>query len=1091
MKTLSIATALFLGIYGIFSGAAKTVVRYPGNSAGTLEKGKPFLLVFDRAVVEAAQVGKPADSDLHRFTSAAGQTLNMTAKWLTPNVLECTPAEEVPFRADYEWKTTDRALYADGTPIPADPLKVEGRKLWNYRVYSLNESWIGSYVPAWDSFIIVIAGVVPEPGNTPNIAPAPAHLPVGYASWEEALTRSFGISAYTYENKEKRTEGNLPLIWRAATLKDLKNAANWQVRSMAGKWLQKGYPEEVAVPGIYIVHPRELFPYGKNFELVNGNASFFGSLSNAGRTDQTETMDLGRVRKFEVSGSYYQVEDDGRRTFRLNFSQPVYIEDWNKFLSKHLTIKPNHKESTGVYDENTGQYILTQNDADEETPAQKVYLAPDKKAIKEPGQIRPNWYKSIPLEMTGDDAVFSLYWRLNNLRAVDGQPLNEDSAADIEHVRPNLSMLYLDAGNNGVLYAGSRKLKADVESMKDLSVRGYRIRDAFACRTYDAYRKIYQRNTETGLPRTATDKAERHLLQSELLVADQTGNLTIDVKGKKEASISLDTLFGGNKLTPGMYFIEVEAHASEAAEKALRMFNDYSGNTPSYVTQSLVQVTDLGLLHKKSPDALFVYAYSLSTGKSVPNAQVCLMDKTGAELTRIAAPTGTVIIPLKGLKAAPAFIRIGAGDDSYLSAITDYSGEVRLWRFNVETLPYAWEALNLSPATTPQTKVFMFSDRNLYRPGETMHLKGIVRNLLNNKLEMAPVEKLTLTMRSRGRDLMTKQVDVTEDGTFTLDYEFPEEETGYYSVKAQLTMQGDPANKDEVDDSDGRGYWRSDVLESNREFTYGVSVMEFKRNEFEVTPTLHPLKAGDMTVSADVSATNFTGTPVSNAEVNWTLHASYTNFYPKHYAEYRFGDHRESDSGYWEAYHGYYYGESFSGDWHREESKLDKNGKGKVTFTMKQADFPQVREVRLSADVTNGNEQTISNSRRAVWYPAELFVGVKNISSICRQGTPLDMRLIALANNGMPFDAYGVDVDVKVTRTAFRPVRYESDSNTTVRNDKQTETVMEQTVTVSPEDSINKVTGGKQVTVPTPKDGIYVDTLSGKDAAGREFRTAV
>ncbi len=1092
MKTLSIATVLFFGICAVCPTSAKTVVHFPSSSDDVLEKGESFLLVFDRAVVDAAQVGKPADGKLNKFTSADGQPLPVTGQWQSPNMLKCTPTEEIPFRAAYEWKPEGNALYADGTPIPAEPIKLEGRQHWTFRVYSMNRSWIGSDVPAWDSFMVVIDDVVPEPGNTPNVAPAPKYNPDGYQSWDEALSKSIGIATYTYQKGQKQPGANLPVNWEPATLEILKKSANWQMRNMAGKWLQKGYSEKVTLPGVYIVSPREFLPYGVYFELVNVNASFL-YMRSATKHEQTQTMYLGRVNQFKVSGSYCDVEDSGKRTFSISLSQPVYIADWNQFLAKHLSIKSFRKGDKDSFDANTGQYTITLTaNEDEETPAQKVYLAPDKKAIAQLEQVRPNWYKRIPLEMTGDEAVFRLHWKLNNLLAVDGQTLEEETSQDVEPVRPNLSTLYLDAGNNGVLYAGGRKLKAEVESMKDLQVRGYRIRDEFTCRTYDAYRKIYQEDTDTGLPSTATDKAKRHLLQSELLVADQTGNLTVDVKGKTEAAINLDELFGGKKLTPGMYFIEVEAHASEAAEKALRMFNDYRGDTPSYVTQSLVQVTDLGLLHKKSPDTMFIYAYSLATGKSVPNAQVCLMDKYGAELTSVTAPAGTVIIPTKGLKAEPAFIRISAGADSYLSPVSDYCGDVDLERFRgVKTLPYAWESLNLSPTTTPETKVFMFSDRNLYRPGETMHLKGIVRNLLNNKLELAPVDTLTLTVCKRGRDLMTKQVDVTPDGTFTLDYEFPEEEPGYYNVKAVLTMVGDPATEEDIDNHDFKAYWREDVLKSNREFTHGVSVMEFKRNEFEVTPTLQPLKIGDLTVSGDVTAINFTGTPVSNAGVNWTLSSYTTNFYPKNYSAYRFGDHREQDCGYWETYYGYDYGEYFSSDWQHEKAKLDKDGKGRVEFTMKKADFPQVREILLRADVTNGNEQTISASREAVWYPAEFFVGVKNISSIYRQGTPLDLRLIALSNDGKPFDGYGVGVDVKVTRTAFRPVRYESESNTTVRNDKQTETILEQKVTICPEDSVNKVTGGKQVTIPTPKDGIYIVTLSGKDMAGREFRTAV
>ena len=67
MKTCSFAIGCFLGICGIFPSIADTTVRYPSSSPSHLEKGKPFQLVFDKAVVPASEVGKPADPELMPF----------------------------------------------------------------------------------------------------------------------------------------------------------------------------------------------------------------------------------------------------------------------------------------------------------------------------------------------------------------------------------------------------------------------------------------------------------------------------------------------------------------------------------------------------------------------------------------------------------------------------------------------------------------------------------------------------------------------------------------------------------------------------------------------------------------------------------------------------------------------------------------------------------------------------------------------------------------------------------------------------------------------------------------------------------------
>lgn len=84
----------------------------------------------------------------------------------------------------------------------------------------------------------------------------------------------------------------------------------------------------------------------------------------------------------------------------------------------------------------------------------------------------------------------------------------------------------------------------------------------------------------------------------------------------------------------------------------------------------------------------------------------------------------------------------------------------------------------------------MFSDRNLYRPAETMHLKGIMRTLLDNKLSVTPVEEVQLTIRDgRQREVAVRQVKPSDAGTFDLDFTFPEGETGDVFHYRQIAVE--------------------------------------------------------------------------------------------------------------------------------------------------------------------------------------------------------------------------------------------------------------------------------------------------------------
>ncbi len=183
---------------------------------------------------------------------------------------------------------------------------------------------------------------------------------------------------------------------------------------------------------------------------------------------------------------------------------------------------------------------------------------------------------------------------------------------------------------------------------------------------------------------------------------------------------------------------------------------------------------------------------------------------------------------------------------------------------------------------------------------------------------------------------------------------------GTYSVLASLRLKGDSAEEekegaedDSSDEYDYKKYYRKEFDKNNREFRYEVEVAEFKRNEFEVEEKIHELKPGAHLLKADVKATNFTGTPVSGGKVNWSLRSTPSNFYPAGYKDYRFGDYRDDDGGYWEAYYGYSSSRS-SSHMKQQSSVLDGEGRNTVEFSLDGQSFPRVRRLSLQASVVNG-----------------------------------------------------------------------------------------------------------------------------------------
>ncbi|MBN4659352.1 hypothetical protein H4F44_26585, partial [Escherichia coli] len=69
-------------------------------------------------------------------------------------------------------------------------------------------------------------------------------------------------------------------------------------------------------------------------------------------------------------------------------------------------------------------------------------------------------------------------------------------------------------------------------------------------------------------------------------------------------------------------------------------------------------------------------------------------------------------------------LRAVLGSDSFVTAFDSSLNTVGLWHFPIR---YSW----MAPAESVR-RAFLFTDRSLYRPGETVRLKGVVRTQAGN-----------------------------------------------------------------------------------------------------------------------------------------------------------------------------------------------------------------------------------------------------------------------------------------------------------------------------------------------------------------------
>ena len=133
----------------------------------------------------------------------------------------------------------------------------------------------------------------------------------------------------------------------------------------------------------------------------------------------------------------------------------------------------------------------------------------------------------------------------------------------------------------------------------------------------------------------------------------------------------------------------------------------------------LVIVTDLGIVAKRSLDgSRDVFVQSIANGQPVAGATVEIWGRNGAVLVSQASDTqGHAVLPsVNGMQRekAPVVLVVRKGGDLSFLPLKRADRNLDLSRFDVGGVRAA--------ATPNQVQAYLFSDRGIYRPGDTMHI---------------------------------------------------------------------------------------------------------------------------------------------------------------------------------------------------------------------------------------------------------------------------------------------------------------------------------------------------------------------------------
>src|SRR5262249_39562967 len=208
--------------------------------------------------------------------------------------------------------------------------------------------------------------------------------------------------------------------------------------------------------------------------------------------------------------------------------------------------------------------------------------------------------------------------------------------------------------------------------------------------------------------------------------------------------------------------------------------------------------------------------------------------------------------------------------DFKLSELTPDSGLVLARRgddFAIDTVS-SW---NLSNDPDHYMLGYIYTDRPVYRPGHTVHWKGILRTQLNSTLRMPAEKQLTIEVQDpEGKPVVRKDTPVSSMGT----------------VVGEVPLATDAA----------LGYYSVQIHFGENEVSGGFWVEEYKKPEYEVRVTPDPRRVlQGSSVKAAISARYFFGEPVANAAVKYVVYKS-RYWYPLYADQDEMGDDEDQGS---------------------------------------------------------------------------------------------------------------------------------------------------------------------------------------------------
>ncbi|MGB2715309.1 MAG: alpha-2-macroglobulin family protein [Vicinamibacterales bacterium] len=429
---------------------------------------------------------------------------------------------------------------------------------------------------------------------------------------------------------------------------------------------------------------------------------------------------------------------------------------------------------------------------------------------------------------------------------------------------------------------------------------------------------------------------------------------------------------------------------------------------------SIVQATNLGITVKDSPQNTLVFVTRLDTGAPVLGARVQLIQRDNKVFwSGMTAADGLAVAPKTPLRTEDwwrfAFVATAEKDGDIAYTASDWHEGIEPWSFG--------NAFDLSQAE-PMLRGSVFSDRGVYRLGEEVHLKAVLRHNTPAGIRLlSEGTRLFVSMLdSQSRVVDERTVAVNGWSSVEWTQTLPADGAlGSYSVRAVLERdRPSPRKPEELRPWETPGPESDRYVHHNKAVNGTFLVAAYRRPDFRVDVVLAPnaVLAGD-SVKGAITAKYLFGASIGARPAKWRWNRT-----PVYNAPAAVRETFPSDKWVFIGYPDHTLREPE--EVAARDASLTASGTLSVDLTTRQdAGIPY--SYTFEGDVEDVSRQHIANRSSVLVHPAPWYVGIKRPGYFVEQKQGLATDIVAVSPAGQ--GTAGVNVEVTLTQIQWTSVR--------------------------------------------------------------------